>query len=176
MVITQKSTMKTEVIFSEDKEHRYLLRKEWDKKKKKAMIIMKNPSDGEELIQDIASLLVVNNLVRLDFGSVDILNLYSKVNTRRFSDMERDKEDIKINNSYIEKSAVGADIIILAWGSGCSTNKKAAERQQAVLELLVEHKGKLVVIEDKKGRTGFHPLSPQVRQGWKLKKLYEENK
>lgn len=176
MAETLKSTIKTEAIFSKDKEHRYLLRKEWDKNKKKAMVIMKIPSDAGELILDLTSMLVVNNLVRLDYGSVDILNLYSNINGKSFSEMDTDKENLKVNDSYIERSATEADTIVLAWGSGCSTSRKATERQQTVLELIEEHKGKLVVIEDKKGRTGFHPLSPQVRESWRLKRLYEEYK
>ena len=41
-MITEKSILKTEVRFSENKEYRYLLRKEWDSKKKKAMVVMIN--------------------------------------------------------------------------------------------------------------------------------------
>ncbi len=34
-MITDKSVVKTEAVFSDDRQHRYLLKKEWDKNKKK---------------------------------------------------------------------------------------------------------------------------------------------
>lgn len=52
MPIVDKSTLRTEVHFSEDRKHRYLLRKEWDKTKNKAMIIMINPSSADGLVID----------------------------------------------------------------------------------------------------------------------------
>ena len=39
-MINQKSTLKTEAVFSDDGKHRFLLRKEWDKTKKSALVIM----------------------------------------------------------------------------------------------------------------------------------------
>ncbi|MCG8542106.1 MAG: DUF1643 domain-containing protein [Clostridia bacterium] len=82
MSTTQKSTIKTEAYFSEDGKHRYLLKREWNKTKKKAMVIMKNPSDAGELILDYTTMFVINNLVRLGYGSVEILNLYSRINAK----------------------------------------------------------------------------------------------
>ncbi len=58
---------------------------------------------------------------------------------------------------------------------GCSTSKKATERQQTVLKLIEKHKDKFVVIEAENGRSGFHPLSAQVRRSWKLKKINPED-
>ncbi|SHJ92941.1 DUF1643 domain-containing protein [Paramaledivibacter caminithermalis] len=175
MSTIQKSTIKKEVHFSEDGKHRYLLKKEWSKTKKKAMVIMKNPSDAGKLLLDHTTMFVINNLVKLDYGSVEILNLYSKINAKTFAEMEEDEEAIKTNDTYITNAAARVDTIVLAWGSGCSTSKKAAERQQTVLKLLEKHKEKIVVIEDQRGRSGFHPLSPQVRRSWKLKKVNLED-
>ncbi len=171
MPVTHKSTMKTEAHFSEDGKHRYLLKKEWNRNKKKAMVIMKNPSDAGQLILDHTTMFVINNLVRLDYGSVEILNLYSKINAKTIKEMDENKESMTANDTQIGNSASRADTIVLAWGMGCSTSKKATERQQTVLKLLVKHKDKLVVIEAENGRSGFHPLSPQVRRSWKLRKI-----
>lgn len=175
MTTTQKSTIKTEARFSDDREHRYLLKKEWSKTKKKAMVIMKNPSDAGKLLLDHTTMFVINNLVNLDYGTVEILNLYSKINAKTFAEMEEDAEAIKTNDTYITNAAARADTIVLAWGIGCSTSKKATERQQTVLKLMEKHKGKLVVIEDERGRSGFHPLSPQIRRGWKLREINKKD-
>ena len=79
---TEKGVMKTETIFSDDRRHRYLLRKEWDTKKPKATIIMTNPSTADISMLDYTTLYIINNLVRLDFGAVDIVNLVSKTTTK----------------------------------------------------------------------------------------------
>lgn len=175
MPTPQKSTIKTEAHFSEDGKHRYLLRKEWSRTKKKAMVIMKNPSDAGQLILDHTTMFVINNLVRLDYGCVEILNLYSKINAKTIKEMDEDKQAIATNDTHIGNSASRAETIVLAWGMGCSTSKKATERQQTVLKLLEKHKDKLVVIEAENGRFGFHPLSPQVRRSWKLKNMNPED-
>lgn len=59
MGVLEKSTIKTEPHFSENGKHIYLLKKEWNKTKKKAMIIMKNPSDAGQLILDLTCMLVI---------------------------------------------------------------------------------------------------------------------
>lgn len=41
-MMTDKSVVKTEVVFSDDRRHRYLLKKEWDKSKNQG-----NGSDGQ---------------------------------------------------------------------------------------------------------------------------------
>ncbi|MTI66296.1 MAG: DUF1643 domain-containing protein [Firmicutes bacterium] len=174
MTTTKKSTLKTEVHFSEDSKHRYLLRKEWDKRKKKAMVIMKNPSDADDMILDVTTLCVINNLTRLDFGSVDIVNMFSRVDTK-LSLKQSDEELIgKENDEYIKKSASDSDCIIIAWGSVGKNGGKIKVRQQEILKILDEHKDKMYEIGDSTGKKGFHPLAPQVRHSWELKELYEK--
>ena len=46
-MLTEKGTMRTEVIFSDDKTERYLLRKIWDEEKPKVCLIMTNPSSAD---------------------------------------------------------------------------------------------------------------------------------
>ncbi|MDR1020436.1 MAG: DUF1643 domain-containing protein, partial [Synergistaceae bacterium] len=60
-----KAVMKTEAVFSDDRNHRYLLRKEWDAKKKKAVVIMTNPSTADTFMLDYTTMYILNNLARL---------------------------------------------------------------------------------------------------------------
>ncbi len=83
MASTEKSIMRTEVIFSDDRQQRYLLRKEWDKTKKKALVLMISPSYANEILMDMTTLFVINNLYRLDFGVAEIVNLFSAVDVSR---------------------------------------------------------------------------------------------
>jgi len=170
MTTTTKSIVKTEAIFSEDRQHRYLLRKEWDKNKAKAMVIMINPSTAGEVAIDYTTLYVINNLYDLDFGSVDIVNIFSNVDGSR-----RTKESIpeheKENHNQILLSGEKADKIMIAWGKVGDNNKNIQERQEGILELLSPYKEKLFSIGDQQGNVGLHPLAPKIRFGWNLVKF-----
>lgn len=98
MPITQKTTIKTEAHFSEDGKHRYLLKKEWNKAKKKAMVIMINPSSADGMVIDHTTMYVINNLSKLDFGSVDIVNMFSKIDIRLSSRQWIKKMTITLKN------------------------------------------------------------------------------
>lgn len=76
---TETTILRSKAMFSDDGEHRLLLRREWDKNGKTAMIIMINPNTADTLCMDMTTMLVLNNLYKLDFGSVNIVNLYSKI-------------------------------------------------------------------------------------------------
>lgn len=169
--ITEKSVVKTEAIFTEDKSHRYLLRKEWDKNKPKAMVIMTNPSSAGEISIDHTTMYVINNLLKLDFGSVDVVNIFSmidvKISTKYGTEGLTDEE----NDNQIVKAATRADSIIVAWGKNGDNNKKIRDRQEQVFNLLQGYKEKLYTIESDDGKKGFHPLAPQIRFHWKLSKI-----
>ena len=78
--------MGTETVFSDDRLNRYLLRKELDSKKPKAIIIMTNLSAADIRTLDYTALYILNNILnnisRLDFGAVDIVNMTSRINTK----------------------------------------------------------------------------------------------
>jgi hypothetical protein len=172
---TEKATIKTEAVFSEDRAHRYILRKEWDVKKPKATIIMTNPSTADMLTMDYTTLYIMNNIVRLDFGSIDIVNLVSKttlkLNVKDDLALELDAENL----DFIIKSAEKSEKVILAWGKLGENNKKVRDVQDKLLERLKPFRDKFCVITDGNGGSGFHPLAPQVGFSWTLKK-YEPPK
>lgn len=169
-MLTEKNTMKTETIFSDDRRHRYLLRKEWEPKKPKATIIMTNPSTADIAMMDYTTLYIINNLVRLDFGAVDIVNMVSKTTTKLQVKEDVDDKLDKENLDQILKSAEKSDNIIVAWGKLGENNKKVRDLQDSLLGHLKAYKDKLYVIADSQGNSGFHPLAPQIRFTWVLKK------
>ncbi|MCT4508240.1 MAG: DUF1643 domain-containing protein [Tepidibacter sp.] len=175
MPTIQKSIIKTEACFSKDRLHRYILRKEWDKNKKKAMIIMINPSYADELLMDYTTMYVINNLLKLGFGSVEIVNIFSRIDIKINVNDSIEKLMDKENDIHILKAADKVDNIIIAWGKVGVNNKKIQERQKEVFELLKEYNNKLYIIQDKLGRGGYHPLAPQIRFSWKLKKINIED-
>lgn len=101
---TEKSTIKTEAIFSEVRDYRYLLRKEWDKSKAKAMVIMINPSKADHLLLDQTTMYVINNLAKLDFGSVEIVNLYATIGNKLYinDDSHTQQSQKKMTNKSLK--------------------------------------------------------------------------
>ena len=165
-VITTKLT--TEAIFSDDGSKRYLLRKTWDEKKKKLAIIMLFPSTASGIELDYSSMLVLNNASRLDFGSVDILNLSAVLDD--YTLREANVEDSK-NLDVISKSAENTDVIVYAAGVGKAKNKVFQDLQKSVIEKLRPYEDKLNCLCNESGSARLqHPLSPAVRT-WYLSPL-----
>lgn len=158
---TIKTILTTEALFSDDGSKRYLLRKEWDKSKSKIAIIMLAPSSSAGIELDTSTQLVINNVARLGFGSVDILNLSAVLND--FSLKQSDNKD-KDNIDTILNSAKNADIIVYAAGVGKAKNKIFQQLQETVLKQLVPFQDKLNCLCNADCSAKFqHPLSPSVR-------------
>jgi hypothetical protein len=171
-MFTEKIVMKTEAVFSDDRLHRYLLRKEWDVKKPKATIIMTNPSTAGMLAMDFTTMYIINNLVKLNFGSVDIVNMTSMMTTKLKIKDGFDSLPNEENIGQIVKSAKEADNIIIAWGKLGENNKRVRDMQDKLFDSLKPFKNKLFVISDNANNEGgFHPLAPQIRFVWVLKKF-----
>lgn len=156
-----KTTLTTEAHFSDDGAKRYLLRKEWDNTKPKLAIIMLAPSTSSGIELDTSTQLVVNNVARLGFGGVDVLNLSAVLNDFSLSEAEtEDKENIKA----IVASAKSANVVVYAAGVGKAKNKTFQRLQKAVLSKLKPFEDKLNCLSNEDGSSRFqHPLSPSVR-------------
>jgi len=76
-MITTRSSVRTEVIYSDDMNHRLILKKDWsrDKEKLKCTIIMINPSTADEIEMDRTTMNIINNLKRLNYTSVDVYSI-----------------------------------------------------------------------------------------------------
>ncbi|CVK21866.1 DUF1643 domain-containing protein [Sporomusa sphaeroides] len=159
-MLTDKSVVKTEAVFSDDRKHRYLLRKEWDKNKKKAMVLMVSPSYADGMLVDPTTMYVLNNLYRMDFGTAEIVNLFSAVDGRKSMKDEVEQENLE----QLLASAARVDAIIIAWGKAGDTSKAVQKRQEYFLEKLGEFADKMQMI-------GFHPLFPRMRLSWKVERF-----
>ncbi|MEM1484020.1 DUF1643 domain-containing protein [Oscillospiraceae bacterium PP1C4] len=165
-MLTVKSTMKTEVIYSDDKLHRLLVKRVWNPELPSACIIMLSPSSiADETSLDMTSMYVINNCHKLGFGSVHIMNLYSKMDSASH-------ENILENDGLIQKVCKDCSSVILAYGTGCQT-KQVLSRINTILDLLRPFQDKLFEISDGKG-SGYHPLGKTVRLKWELVPFYLE--
>ena len=170
-MITEKETVKCESVFNEERTHRYLWKRVWNKDKPLACIIMINPCMADCIVMDTTTYLVVNNVASLEqYGGVEIVNLYSILTTKlNFKQNSDETLNDKENDTYIKKSVSECNITILGWGTGANTNKRITARIDSVMEELKEYTDKMYVISDGE-RKGLHPLTPSVRAGWILEK------
>ena len=136
-MLEETTIIKSKAIFSDDKEHRLLLRKEWDSEKPTAMVIMINPNTADTVNFDMTTMLVLNNVSKLGFGSVNIVNLYSRIMEKL--NLRFNGDDELIDNEaddVIEQYAAMSDAIIIAWGTIGKNTLRVRERQKYLLELI----------------------------------------
>ena len=177
-MIEENNTMVTRAVFSEDKSHRYLLSKEWDASLSNVVVIMLQAGKSNALIQDVTTCNIINCVSQLDedYGSVNIVNLFSRLDLELDTDIDIDDFTDEENDRQIKEVAEGAELIILAYGKAQETNLCVKQRAREVVSLLEKYKDKMYLIGDDKGRKGFSAMYPKVRNKWKLYKAYEEEK
>ncbi len=173
-MITERETIKGEAIFNDERTHRFVLRRTWNKSKPQATVIMLNPCDADSVICDTTTFLVVNNVARLEeFGGVIIVNLFSLLTSKLSFKWNPDEElNLPANDDYIKKAVEESSKVILAWGRAVDTNRQIEERAVKVLNLLLPYREKLFLISDG-NRVGLHPLTPAIRNRWILEHFDE---
>jgi hypothetical protein len=166
-MLLEKETIKCEVAYSDDRKHRYMLKRVWNKEKPIACVITIQPSMANNLSMDMTTFLTINGVTNLeDYGGIIIVNLFSILTTKLNFRSPELLNDVS-NDVYIKKAAEEASVVILAWGKSATTNMKLYHRSEQVLELLEAYKEKLRVISDGV-REGCHPLTPSLRARWAL--------
>ena len=81
-MLEETTIIRSKAIFSDDKEHRLLLRKEWNSEKPSAMVIMINPNTANTVNFDMTTMLVLNNVSKLGFGSCSLPSKTQKSDTQ----------------------------------------------------------------------------------------------
>lgn len=154
-VLELESTIYNKAIFSQDKKYRYKLTTTWDENKKKATIIMLNPSKASELKSDKTVMNVTNFLIDTnEYGSLSIVNLFAYISTDPTQLFHRNKELEEVNDKYILQAVEKSDLIIIAWGSYIKDHVK---RKRKVEEMLKSYKYKIKCFKDDKGKKPRHP-------------------
>ncbi|MDK9863566.1 DUF1643 domain-containing protein [Staphylococcus equorum] len=165
-----QSILETEAIISDDKQHRYLLKKTWDKEKKVLTIITMYPHYDGVLNIDLTTQLIMNKISEMDgFGSIHFVNLYSNITTPiNLKHLENSHD--KHTDIQIMKAVKEADEVILAWGAYA---KKASveSRVNEVLEMLKQHKKKVKKLINPQTNEIMHPLNPKARSKWTYKSI-----
>ena len=163
------ATMKMKCIFSEDSTHRFQMSKTWDKNLPQANIITIAPSECHNVVCDLTTNIITNNIHILGFGGYTMTNLISKIGV----DVKRVKNTKDLWNNETDKHIIScaeaADKIIVAYGSFTKTRNIFANREKQVLTLLKPYQDKIFQITDGESRKFLHPLTPCVRNSFILK-------
>lgn len=163
---TVENNVKTVAVFSDDNRHRTLLRKTWseDEDMKKAAILMIFPASNNIAVLDTTTMIVMNALANAGFKSVDILNIYSKIDGKPGQGSAGG--NIAENDEQIRNSANEVDNLIIAWGTGGEGNSRIRARQMEVLRILEPFKSKLMTTVDGRNKMSMHPLTPSLRKSF----------
>lgn len=151
--VEKKATVTSTAIFNSKETERFLLKFEWDHRKKSALILMTAPSSADHLTMDQTTMLCRNGAVKNDFGSLSIVNLTSSI----YGD---DPKTSKQNKEIILQECDKADCILVCFGRGTGFQ----EEKSAMLTELVPYKKKLFTLVDRKGLLFAHPLSPLAHE------------
>lgn len=152
--------IRSTAVFSKDNKRRYLLKYEWDSNKPKSCIIMIQPSIADELVTDQTTMLVRNNAVAQNFGSISIVNVFCTLDPKK-------PENDRINSSVILEECSSADVVIVAYGRGTAYTEEKEKLLEALKKTCPE---KLHTLIDNVKQPFLHPLSPRCRN-WTLQKL-----
>ncbi|MHD0445112.1 DUF1643 domain-containing protein [Staphylococcus cohnii] len=155
-------------MFSDDKQHRYLLKKTWDEKKQSIVIITMYPNMTGMLQIDLTTQLIMNKISEIDeYGAIYFVNLYSNITTPINLKHIENSHD-KHTDIHIMKAVKESDEVILAWGA--YAKKPVVEaRVNEVLEMLKPHNKKVKRLINSATNEIMHPLNPKARNKWILK-------
>ncbi|HDC8542135.1 TPA: DUF1643 domain-containing protein [Staphylococcus aureus] len=167
---TIKSTIHTEAIFSDDEQHRYLLKKTWDEKKSACTVITMYPHLDGVLSLDLTTVLILNQLANSEqYGAVYLVNLFSNIKTPMSIKHLKDKEPYDEHTDiHLMKAISESETVILAYGA-YAKRPVVVERVAQVMEMLKPHKKKVKKLINPVTNEIMHPLNPKARQKWILK-------
>lgn len=159
----QKITANIEstAVLSDDGLYRYQLTRTWDRNKKKATVIMLNPSKADMLKTDRTVMNVNNFLVDNDYGEMTVVNLFAYMTTDPKFLTEREEIHESLNNNFLIDAFEKADTIIVAW-----TRKNYVTRKREVERFLQQYQEKVQCFGDKTGKKPRHPRD--LGENWTL--------
>ena len=165
-----KTTMKSEVTYSEDHVHRLLLKKEWNAKLPKATVITKYPRHQGDVKIDTSTMLIINALYDMGYGTAYLSNLFT--HTQLVDSIDEIEEIIHPEaDDYLLKAVKDSEIVILAWGS--SSSKIIDYRIQELSQLLDAQSTKVSKLINPETKIISHPLNPKSRAFWVLESVQE---
>lgn len=177
MIKKEVITMQSESWFSEDKNHRYVLRKQWyegvneDKTGKLAVVITIRPTSNSAFVEDLTSMLIEKNIRQLGFTGFIAVNLFSSIHAENKATFLKgsDENTLEVISTVLKEKRISQ--IIFACGSIIETNSLAMDQAKKIFNLLSPKQKKMckLLISSKSAQgKPSHPLNVNVRKEWIL--------
>ncbi|HDR3347406.1 TPA: DUF1643 domain-containing protein [Bacillus cereus] len=146
--------MESMAFLDDSKTYRYSLERIWDPHKERVLFIMLNPSSANQDSEDATSRRCLNIAKRLGYGSLEIVNLFAYIATKRKDLLQVSKEDAigPENENHVIRALNRADMVIAAWGENCKYHNRHKDIYELFRGYHLHYLGKT--------RDGFprHPL------------------
>lgn len=159
-MITENNKIENEIIYSDDKSHRYLLSRTWDKSKKIPLFITKSAGQADGIYLDLTTNIISSNLYKLGYGGFFAVNLVSAIDSNNKILYDKDTDSI------IKKYAKLSSEIIIAWGT--LTTKLMQAREKDIMSIIKKCGKNVLCVADNQGHMNVHPLTPSVRKNFQL--------
>lgn len=180
-MIKENISMQILVVGSEDGKETYEVRRAWNPKGRKALVLELYPtiSVKNPMVLDISTLHLLNHANEIGWGEVRVVNLYPYVFDKKPGVNEL-HESVQ-NMEYIRDILTGKDIdeydIVIAYGSSLSSHACTQHIKRNILLMLKEYKLETQVKHivtatiDTEKQCGTHPLYLGLRHSaemWEL--------
>lgn len=159
--------IKIEIVESSNKQHRYVLSKQWNDKPMVTVLTL-YPSSSNLVGDDMTMMLITQNVYKLGYGGFYSVNLFSKYNIDKRNYLKATNVD---NDYHIVECVKNSSEIIFACGSLPLKNKQVAKRLYKINQILEDNQlnQKIRYLTDRYQEINFHPLASKVRKSWILR-------
>lgn len=143
-----------DAIISPCDKYRYLLRRVWDARLPRVLVVMLNPSTADADIDDATIRALVRQCKALGFGGFEVVNLFAWRSTDP-NELQRAADPIgSANDHHIEAAILRCDLAICAWGA----YPGAIDRGRSVISSLRQRRPALFCFDKTKYGAPKHPL------------------
>ena len=142
-----------DAVFDRSRKYRYLLSRQWNCQKDKAVFVMLNPSKADATVNDPTISRCISFAEKMGCGSLDVVNLFA-FRTAYPKELKACPKPVgRLNDQYIAGAVEKASLIVVAWGNW----GRLHDRDQEVLDLIALRRPLLCFGTTREGQPR-HPL------------------
>ncbi len=165
-MIKNEFVMSVAALGTDDGKNTYEIRRKWDEKGKKAVVIELYPTITVENcgILDSSTMYLLNHVKDFGWGEMRVVNLYATVISNKPSVKELNHDSLAYIEEIFEEEDIHTYDIVIAWGNSLSSHQNTIKTKIDLLSIL-ERKGlsknvKCITASglNTKQSVGIHPL------------------
>lgn len=124
--------LENDAVISVCGKYRYLLRRTWDPKKPRALLVMLNPSTADAKKDDATIRSCVRLLSELGYGSMEVVNVFGFRATKPKELLTALDPTGPMNEAHVKRAIERCDVVIFAWGAWPPANDASIYIRNAV--------------------------------------------